>query len=325
MRVVAPGKLFWLGEYVVLEGAPAVVAAVDRCAVVTVRHAPEASTATLRSDAWTGAVEVPARTPQDTPEAGVFAAIAQAALDRWAREARIAGQWELQSAALSRGTKLGLGSSSAIAAGVACAMAPPDAPARDVEAVALAGHRRFQGGAGSGADVLAALWGGLLRIEAGAAQRLEIPAGLKWAVIFSGTSAQTAPMVAAVRAWRDADPVAAARVFAAMGGASRRGCAALEAGDARGFVEAVASFADAEASLDGASGAGILSPAVKACVESARSAGWVAKPSGAGGGDVVVAFGLQDADRDALRWQVQQRGLEMVAVELYGAGALEER
>lgn len=72
----------------------------------------------------------------------------------------------------SQGNKLGYGSSAAVAAGLVFALlfaikqAPP-AIENEVFPLALEAHRRFQGGRGSGYDLLASLHGGIGRITGG--------------------------------------------------------------------------------------------------------------------------------------------------------------
>ncbi len=62
---------------------------------------------------------------------------------------------------------------------------------------AFAVHHRVQGG-GSGVDVAASLHGGLIRFQAGEAQALPV---VRPVVVFSGQPAQTGPRVAAYRTW----------------------------------------------------------------------------------------------------------------------------
>ena len=133
LRVVAPGKMLLSGSYAVLEGAPALVCAVDRYAV-----AREAS-----GDAASAEV------------AAAFGAEAPPSVDV---------------SALSRGgDKLGLGGSAAAvvaALGYRFASRGEDlgrAPVRDaIFRDARRAHARVQGG-GSGVDIAASVYGGVLR------------------------------------------------------------------------------------------------------------------------------------------------------------------
>lgn len=239
------------------------------------------------------------------------------------------GSWQLRvsSRRLQAGTKLGLGSSGAVAAGVASLFGPDGATPAEVQAVALAGHDRFQGGAGSGADVLASLWGGVSRMEG---RRVEpMPAtcldGLQWAAIFTGVSADTRVMIAALRAWAANDAGAWAAHRDGLVSIAHAGAAALAAGDGSGWLAAVKAYGEVEEALTVASGVEIVSAPVARALAAARSCGWVAKPSGAGGGDLVVAFAVDGADRRALEAAVDAAGLRTVPLAVASAGAFEAR
>src|SRR5262245_37809403 len=129
----APGKVVISGAYAVLEGAPAIVAAVDRYVTADARRTADAVTPEVRA----------ALGNRDAP----------------AFDAR----------ALRRGdNKLGLGSSAAILVASLGAVAlrdlgplSDDALAAQVFEPALAAHRAAQGG-GSGIDVAASTYGGVL-------------------------------------------------------------------------------------------------------------------------------------------------------------------
>ena len=143
--VSAPGKVFLVGEYAVLDGGTAVVAAVDRRAIG--RFVPGAAPSTpLVAEAIRSVGdhlgEIGAALPDGAP-----------VID--------------SSRFSSAGGKLGLGSSAAAA--VVAVGALLDAAGQDVEgdrvlAFTLAdrAHRAAQGGRGSGADVAAAVFGGVI-------------------------------------------------------------------------------------------------------------------------------------------------------------------
>jgi mevalonate kinase len=143
--VTAPGKLIVLGEYAVLDGFPAVVAAVNRRA---------------------SGQFVPGR----EPESQLVDVAVRSAKDALGpnRTALPRGSVLVDTAAFSlNGTKMGIGSSAATAAvtvGAVLEMAGLSvADSTDlIFDVASSAHRAAQGGLGSGADVAAAVYGGLL-------------------------------------------------------------------------------------------------------------------------------------------------------------------
>ena len=138
----APGKLFLIGEYAVLHGGTAVVAAVDRRAVA--RFVPGAQPAT----------------PLIAEAVNVLAAYARE------RDLRLPdGAPLVDSSALSQdGQKLGLGSSAAALVAAMGALWDVLGQADGTLPLELAvkAHRQAQGGRGSGGDVAAALRGGVI-------------------------------------------------------------------------------------------------------------------------------------------------------------------
>src|SRR5439155_4713526 len=147
----APGKLILTGESAVLDGAPALVVAVDR-RVVARRHADKV-----------GPVRGSARfllAVADVLAARVGTSAAAAALE-------VACD---SSAFYADGHKLGLGSSAAVTvAATALALGAHDDLGDDawrarVRVLAQEAHRRAQGG-GSGADIAACVYGGVIEFR----------------------------------------------------------------------------------------------------------------------------------------------------------------
>jgi phosphomevalonate kinase len=265
VKVIAPGKLLLTGAYAVLEGAPAIVVAVDRHAVAdasrtTASPAPEVRAALGREPA---------------PHVDVTA---------------------LHDGA---GRKLGLGSSAA--ALVASLGARALAAGEDLVdplvrgrlfGAARAAHARAQGG-GSGVDVAASVHGGALRYaierDGASIRALEPPASLVLAAYWSGTSARTSDLrarVAALRA-RHAD----APVLADLRWLAARAANAFESGGAPAFVEAARDYGRALDALGRAADAPIVPPSFRELSLAAEAEGGAFLPSGAGGGDVAVWLG----------------------------------
>jgi phosphomevalonate kinase len=156
----APGKLVVLGEYAVLDGAPALVMAVSRRCRATIAPA-SGSACRLRTRAAGEATLDFARGIKSG------SALVDVLTSRWPTPAR-AFEADLDSTEFhAAGVKLGLGSSAAALvafAGAYSAYLRADGqPEPDLTPAALIdAHRAFQGGAGSGLDVAAALTGGVI-------------------------------------------------------------------------------------------------------------------------------------------------------------------
>jgi phosphomevalonate kinase len=283
----APGKLMLAGEYVVLDGAVALVCAVDRRAVACLRPA--------RNGSHPGG--------GDSPE--TTALPAEALLTRSLAERRVGKvlqELDLDVTALRTGDrKLGLGSSAAGAAataGVLYAYAGHDitgpAVRREMLDVALEGHRSVAP-EGSGADVAASVLGGFVRFRKNDdhsvdAQPVGWPEGLHARVVWTGAEARTSDLVRRVRALEASDGPCFRDRMDALAGAAHAFVAAFCAGDAAGVVDATKAHHRAMAELGHAAGAPIVEDRLSNIASMAERAGASAKPSGAGGGDVALVF-----------------------------------
>jgi phosphomevalonate kinase len=304
----APGKLVLSGAYSVLEGAPALVAAVDRYAVAD------------------------ASRPADLITAEVRAAIAAGHL----RDAPWFDASALRAASPSGGPsrKLGLGSSAAIlVASLAslaspaplaslAATAPPDAalPLDSLFDQALAAHRAAQGG-GSGVDVAASVFGGVLACRLDPDGRLTaephaLPEGTVIEVFSSSTSAETRSLLAAVRAFRAREPAA---YRALLDRASSAAAAALTSTTPGDLARAVALQARALGELGRLAGAPILPPEIETLAAAAALEGGTVSPSGAGGGDVSIFIGPAPASGAILKLAADL-GLERIDLRIGARG-----
>jgi degradative hydroxymethylglutaryl-CoA reductase len=294
--VSAPGKAFLIGEYAVLEGVPALITAVDVRAVAHDSRDPERSAPSdLSLAAHVGARDHLARLGQTIGEVPT-----------------------VESGPFSLGTrKLGLGSSAAVTAAVVgfhLAEAGHDLALPDTRELALAlaraAHRHVQGG-GSGGDVAAAVLGGNLRFCPGRPpEPLDHPCWLHIGFVDVGAPAVTASFVQAVRHVATADRPAYSRAIDHLTGASATFFAGHAEPDAAAGLAAI--FAATQqhneglAQLQSLSGAPILTPVMLQVLALAARHGLAAKPSGAGGGDLLVVFARSQAELDLFSVQLQR-------------------
>jgi len=273
----APGKVVLLGEYAVLDGGPALVAAVDRGVACEVTAGPFA-------------IETPPGTDDRFVRPALAAAEAPAARYRFYAHPPPTTQ-----------SKPGLGSSAAATvvatlAGRCLADAPPS-PA-ELHRAALAVHRAIQG-SGSGIDVAAAAWGGVVRMQGTAVQPR---AAVDVAVAFSGRSAKTGPRVQQYLAWPHRERFVQA---------SR----ALVDGDGP-LPDRLAAGGELLGAMAAEAGIAYWTDGLRALCDLARRHGGGAKPSGAGGGDVVVAAFEEAAQRQAWEQAVSDAGFEVIPTSL---------
>lgn len=328
VQIFAPGKLMLTGEYTVLSGTPALVAAVDRGVFMRCAwergdafcygmdaEAPTASwsASTEKQRGWT-------RTQGHDAEAALMEAVLKEVLQGDARDhikrlwgwTWLADTHAMLAAHLPAKPKLGLGSSAAGAAALTwaalvalygSAVASQDKNKDKILALALEAHRQFQHGKGSGADVAASVMGGVIQFQLDPASLKTLPSVvavepnkvLHWRGVWTGQSASTTQFLAAIDALAVARPTTHADCLRALHDAA---CAAIDAlGDPLAFSRAVTLAESALENLGIHAGVPIVTDTHKKLSALAKSHGLTTKPSGAGGGDLSLVFG---PDPDAL-------------------------
>lgn len=276
--VVAPGKIFLVGEYAVLERGAAVLVGVNRYAVAQFIPGMDASSRVVS--------EAVKRAIADIGEAA---------------SALPPGSALVNSDDFQQGEqKLGLGSSAATAVASVGAVfesagIPVDEHRSRVFAVAYAAHRAAQDGAGSGADVAVAAYGGLLKVEKGSDQvpsveALTLPSGLHLVVFWTGQSVSTPNMIDGMTRFARRDPAAYQQIIENLQEIAARFVGELRAGNATGAVAAAGRYGRRLGVLGAAASVPIFTDAFNRAADLAKELGGIAKPSGAGGGDIGVAM-----------------------------------
>lgn len=328
MRVTAsaPGKLVLLGEYAVLEGAPALVLAVNRRARVTLANAG--------GDCWeilSPTLGLQARLRlHDRNATWIDAAPAELewVLTLLARFPHIRNsppyRIELDSDAFyldhaGAREKLGLGSSAALTVAVLGALHALANVAPPALGEAIAAHRAIQHGRGSGIDIAASLVGGVsrfqLRDDTARVAPIDLPNGVRWCCVYSGRPASTGAMLETVAAWREREPTAFAQRTHELATISSRGIDALTANDAAAFLSSLHDYATALARFGTAAGADIASREHRAIAAIAAYCGCVYKSCGAGGGDVGVTFTVEDTRLREFSERALRAGFPVIGLE----------
>nr|WP_232842351.1 hypothetical protein [Terrimesophilobacter mesophilus] len=301
VTVTAPGKLYLVGEYAVLDGAPALLAAIERRVSVSVTD----------SESWS------ITSPQlgiDRLDLGEGGALPEGIEDALRRRLRLFDR--VRSAVAERSAagpavhididsspffvdshKLGLGSSAAVAVALTAALAAAYGPPLTPEALfatASRAHTEAQGGRGSGGDVAAGVYGGLLRYTRGEPPAPRgWPNGLGFFAVTTGSGSSTVDLVSRVADFAVRDPRAHRRDLDRLGSLAARVDDALA--DADSFLELAAEYFAGVETLDRHAGAGIVSERHRELRELATASGAVFKTSGAGGGDLGLVFAKLDS------------------------------
>jgi phosphomevalonate kinase len=327
----APGKLVLAGEYAVLAGAPALVMATNRRARARVSFATgDASAVESR-----GGARGTSRYRYNGAGLGVEGAslpLVEAILneldvDLGLRAARPFAAWLDTSAFCERAGgkthKLGLGSSAALTVAFASALAEytgrPSGQAHWIGRLIVV-HRRFQNGRGSGLDIAASFFGGVISyrmngaVENPAVAPRPLPDSFRLLTVWSGRSTSTDAALEHLARWRAHSPVEYAR---ALGELKEIATAADDAACRResgALLDALRAYGDSLRRFGTASGLEIYSAEHARIAELAREHGAVYKPCGAGGGDVGVACGDDAAALEALRSAIEDAGFRALAL-----------
>lgn len=309
----APGKVMLAGEYVVLDGCASVVMAVDRYATATASSAPLTD-----ADGW------------ETPEA--LAALEEAfslgylqhEMHTRVRPGTLFDQGQTR--------KLGLGSSAAMcvaALGSAKLLSEfqssndPSTSSPTLDRMTLAkiarkGHRRAQGG-GSGVDVIASALGGIHAItitpnsEDFLCESLHWPTEIHWRVLWTGEPVSTKLFVAKVRELATQEPAHYASAMGPLRENAQGFIKGMRDANAGLVVESVRTLGAAMDALGHSAGVPIVTSPMRELVQVANRSGCAVKPSGAGGGDIVL---LVAQSSEAVAECLRQLPASMVCVSM---------
>jgi phosphomevalonate kinase len=332
------------GEYAVLDGARAIVAAVNRSVQVRLRSAeaeaslsiatvpPDGVAATCRIDRRSGRIH------------GAAAPIVSACLRVLRKElgptwhVRLpggsieVGSGDLAAVAAGDGTrvKLGLGSSAASVVGLLGALLGGRIQPEQLLQWSHQAHLGLQKGVGSGADVAAAVYGGLLQHWLAPDEsdrpirvrplRPATRTGCTGVVFWTGKAASTLELVQAVHRWAASAPTEYEKRMRDLEAAAAGLAAAIQKPDAGGLIGSVAAGLDAMVHLAEACRAGLVLEAHLRLHSLAERRGGAAKPTGAGGGDLALAVLPASADLTAFLADAEREGLVWVPLGLAPQG-----
>jgi len=302
----APGKIVLSGEYAVLDGAPSIVMAVDRRARVTL------------ADGVGRISQI--RAPGYTNDVGRFD-IADGDI-RWLDGQDLYGVvdsvWRSADARLSGAQlidldtsdfidpeshqKIGIGSSAALTVAL-CAAVKRSADRGTLMAVAQRAHGDLQGGAGSGVDIACSLSGGLIeyRMEGASVVALGWPEELLYRVIWTGVAASTRDKLKKLNTGVSLP----SRVR--LAGASERMAGVWRSSDADGIIKNYRSYIEDLRQFSIDHGLGIFDAGHEEIWRMAIDFQLTYKPCGAGGGDVGIVFGTDDAVLDSFVEELANR------------------
>ena len=336
----APGKAVLIGEYAVLDGAPALVLAVERRVRVSIRSCSADASRLEVPQLVAGRVGFVIGTDRrlywSDPAVNrrelmlcrrVMAEAFEQAADRPLPEPgglqiRIDSS-ELYLQGDHAPSKLGLGSSAAVTVALTAALqrylqgVEPDEQARLVQLVDS--HRQAQGGRGSGLDVAAALEGGLFayRLAAGRPNRrsLDLPSGWPLLFVWTGQAASTGEFLERYQHWRTSDRGAADILWRAMDACAREALASVESAALGRFMTCINNYRELMGKIGDHVHAPILSQPHQQLAALALEQGVAYKPCGAGGGDLGMFVAADATQLAQLRSRIEECGFRELALK----------
>jgi len=341
-RCRVPGKAVLMGEYAVTDGLPAYALAVDRFA--------EVSLSACSND------QAGLRAPQVWPEIIGFQVDDDdrvldwdSGSDGWSQLGWTAGlidrlievlaparlapfQLQIDTSSLfiehdDEHSKLGLGSSSAIAVGLFRVLAGffgmralrPEA----LLSTLLPVYQAAQQGQGSGIDLATSIHGGLIEFsnqqgETRVRSR-DWPDGLLVDFAWTGRPASTPKLLLCYRQWQQDRPDQAERWHQTASSLLNDGAAALSSGDTDKLVGVLGEYGRGMSTIGGWMGVDLTSDVHLRIMHQAERMGLAAKPSGAGVGDLALIAGTCAEAMAAMRdWLASEN---ILRVEMHPASA----
>lgn|SRR3989338_5132641 len=285
--ISAPGKLVLSGEYAVLEGHAGLAMAVGRRVILS----PSEHLSYSR----------------------LWEAVSQNACEP---------RFKITSRSLYEGMhKLGLGSSAAAAVCMAAFMPSVG----DVYSVALTGHRRFSGGLGSGIDVAASYYGGLIRFQNGQATQLNAHFDSRALLcVFTQKSQSTRAFLMSVLKYKSEESKDFSRLMDDIGALTPRWEAVFTQGyDPKSLEDLLADNLRLLKKLSDKAKITLFTPEQEKIAQVCSDYQAVSKPSGAGGGDITLCF-VPPENREDLSRTLSQLGFLPLDLDYFAAGLLRQ-
>ena len=297
----APGSLMLMGEHAVLHGQPSLVCAVNRRIRITLTPRPDRAV-TIRSALGRYSASL------DLLMAAEPFRFVTGVLSRHKEHLKTGMDIQIDS---EFSHKVGLGSSAAVTvvmtAALFASLGGSPRP-RQVFDESLAVVRQIQG-LGSGADVAASVFGGIVHYRADPVEIRRLQSSYPLTVIYSGSKKPTVEVVKLVEAARASRPEVFDKAFEMMGQNAKAAATAIEDGNWRGLGELM-NISQGLMDTIGVSNAK-LSEIVYALRADPGIFG--SKISGSGLGDCVIGLGRAERTEwpyDVLPVEISAQGLK---------------
>jgi phosphomevalonate kinase len=337
--VLAPGKLIILGEYAVLEGAHALVAAVKRYAEITIEQSEDnqnhlyfenlnISDISFTFDSAGTFCFQESKQPESQERVKFVTEICQVAyqflkkLDR----SLLPFKCKLDTSQFYLDfdeSKLGLGSSAALSVALyvaLCKYAGYSDLEKNLFSIVLSAYHKAQGNLGSGIDIAASIFGGILDYQIKGNdfspeyhwEKLDIDRTIQFIPIWSGHSASTREFLRLLNEYRKHSEQYYRETLQRLVVLANNGCTAYREGQNDDFFKIVHDYFEQLQQLSRKSGIPIISDEHNRIAQVVMKAGGVYKPSGAGGGDLGIAFCRSDSTSKKIQQSIFDSEFDIV-------------
>lgn len=350
IRTTAPGKIILLGEYAVLEGAPALVMAVNRFAEVTLEvissdqckvSAPAVGIKNLSFKIDSGGKVIFEKSISSTllKKLSFFMAALEAILSSSKCKPNSLPSFiitlDTSQFFTTENQKLGLGSSAALTVALFSALSNFRDKSviigenhDDLLKTSLMIHRLAQGDIGSGIDVAASLLGGMFKYQVTdknfeslpVYEKLTIPEDLHILFIWTEESASTTQFVRRVNELKMDNPHVYETIIWRMKQVCIAGIEAFMQNNPIKFMKSVELYYDEMKALGEESGAPIVSKIHRQIHDIVLENNSAYKPSGAGGGDIGTAFCNSGSVKEKIANELIRNGFKIIDLKLVSNG-----
>jgi len=351
IKVKVPGKLIILGEYAVLEGVDALVASIDRFVTASISTSENdyyRISSNLSSDPVTFMINDSGKIIPKEDQSDQLLSIMHFAVSIIEQiYYRISGykvefkpfHLQIDTSQFYQETnknKLGLGSSAALTVALIVALVYYSKIEKkiisdniDLFLFACDVHFKAQGNKGSGIDIAASVFGGVNQyniksIEEGKKTEKivprSIPENLFILPVWSGVSASTRNLLSQIEQYRAHHEKEYQAMMSRLSVLAESGCMSYAEKNCSDFLDIVADYYKVLHDFSRKSQIGIISEVHRQIAEIVFTNGGVYKPSGAGGGDIGLAFCDSTSIIDKLKKELNKQNFKTLLLGISHQG-----
>jgi phosphomevalonate kinase len=334
-RIKIPGKVILIGEYAVLEGAPSVVMAVNRYVYIDIFKSDDSR---FMLEAKNFGKKIGIRTLSELKSIESFDPLFFLKRAVWnlleyfqsGFEALRGYQFSIDSKEFyENGMKMGFGSSAAVLTGLVKAVGTIlDKALTKTEIFHLARkiHYNMQTKTGSGVDISASVFGGVLKYRIPEAAMDDkfyefLPVEqLPFLIVWSGSAVKTGPMIQKVKNWKDKQPEAYNQLISRMSEEVNQFTDWIRKANIKNAMVPVENYFHLLNELGRESGVHIISDIHRTIHDLVRKKQAYYKPSGAGGGDIGIVLADTEEKLKVCQQMLEEHKYQIVSCSISAKG-----